>query len=142
MQRNDLLLAQRQEALSRIDTLTKAFSLNPHIKSYFMAGEVYYSYLTAIVWGAIDTIEYDKRYVEAVRDFERDTHSLVYHAIEMADTLSLLYVSDDPANWPNERLEGNCIAAYVLNFSEPSLSEEGDIFVSGYGESGILLRIG
>lgn len=84
----NLLEAQRKEAIARIDTLTKAFNLNPHIKDYFMDGKVYYSYITAMVLGSIDTIEYDKRYAKVVKGFENRTHSLVYHAIELGDTLS------------------------------------------------------
>lgn len=138
---------QRKEALARIDTLTKTFNLNPRIKTYFNNGRVYYSYITALIWGQIDTIEYDARYVQAVREFEERTHSLVYHAIETGDSLALLYVGNDPANWPIERLQGDCIGAYIHNFAYPECSEDGDIFIGGYFQPELmnyacLIRIG
>lgn len=92
--------------------------------------------------GSIDTIEYDTRYAQVVKEFEERTRSLVYHAIETRDTLALLYVSNNPADWPMERLENDYITAYVHNFAHPECSESGDIFISGYMESGCLIRVG
>lgn len=138
----DMVDSQRKEANKRIDALTKKFNLNPHVKEYFNKGRVYYSYITGLVIGSMDTIEYDTRYARVVKEFEERTHSLVYHAIETGDTLALLYVSNKPTNWPMERLENDYIAAYVYNFAHPECSEDGDIFISGYMESGCLVRIG
>lgn len=147
MKEEDLKKLQREEALKRIDALTRKFNLNPHIKDYFNEGRLYYSYITALILGQIDTIEYDARYVQVVKDFEERTHSLVYHAIETGDTLALLYVGDDPKNWPIERLQDNYIGAYVHNFAYPECSEDGDIFVEGYIQPGLmnyacLIRVG
>lgn len=147
MSLKNLLILQQKEANARIDLLTKKFNLNPHIKAYFNQGRVYYSYITALILGQIDTIEYDARYAQVVKEFEERTHSLVYHAIETRDTLALLYVSNNPEDWPMERLENNCIAAYVHNFAHPECSEVGDIFVEGYFQPelmnySILIRIG
>lgn len=133
MKSENLKVAQCKEAIKRIDDLTETFNLNPHIKDYFMKGRVYYSYITALVWGQIDTIEYDPRYSHVVKEFEECTHSLVYHAIKTEDTLALLYVSNAPENWSIERLlPNNCIGAYVHNFANPECSEDGGIFVEGY----------
>lgn len=142
MKSKDSKAAQRKEANKRIDALTKKFNLNPHIKDYFNEGRVYYSYITGWIIGSIDTIEYDARYAQVVKEFEERTHSLVYHAIETGDTLALLHVSNNPENWPMERLENNYITAYVHNFAHPECSESGDIFISGYMESGCLIRFG
>ena len=70
MKEEDLKKLQREEALKRIDALTRKFNLNPHIKDYFNEGRLYYSYITALILGQIDTIEYDARYVQVVKDFE------------------------------------------------------------------------
>lgn len=137
----DLKTLQCEEANRRIDELTQAFHLNPNIKKYFNEGKVYYSYITGGVIGSIDTIEYDKRYAEAVKAFEERTGGLVYHAIEQGCTLSLLYVGIDPEEWPYERLKENYITAFVYNFDIPDYSEYGDIFVGRYGYSGALIRV-
>lgn len=138
----DLRTLQHEEAVRRIDELTRVFHLNPNIKKYFNEGKVYYSYITGGVIGSIDTIEYDERYAKAVKDFEKRTGGLVYHAIEWGPTLALLYVGKDPEGWPYERLEKNYIPAFVYNLDSPDCSEHGDIFVSQYGESGALIRVG
>lgn len=138
MEINDLRMPQRKEADRRIDTLIKKFNLNPHIKTYFNQGNVYYSYITALILGQIDTIKYDARYVQLVEEFEERTQSLVYHAIETGDTLALLYVSNNPTDWPMERLENNYIAAYVHNFANPECSECGDIFLDSYCLPGLM----
>lgn len=132
MEKSSLQMKQYEEAGKRIDALTKAFNLNPHIKDYFLKGKVYYSYITGGVIGSIDTIEYDARYAQVVKEFEERTHSLVYHVLETGDSLALLYVSANPANWSMERLQDNCIGAYVHNFAHPECSEDGDIVVDGY----------
>lgn len=148
MKSKDLKVVQRKEANKRIDALTKKFNLNPRIKDYFNEGRVYYSYITALILGQIDTIEYDVRYAQVVKEFEERTHSLVYHAIETGDTLALLYVSNTPENWSIERLlPNNCIGAYVHNFANPECSEDGGIFVEGYFQPELmnyacLIRVG
>jgi hypothetical protein len=135
-----------EEAISRIQELTKKYKLNPHILKYFKEGKVYYSYLTALGFlGSIDTISYDPRYEEAVKKFEQKHDGfIVYHAIESkmqcGDMLDLLYVSNSQEQWETERLYEDCIASYTVNFTNPELSEFGDIAVSGFGESGALIR--
>lgn len=140
--KQEFLALQREEAERRIDELTEAFHLNPNIKKYFREGKVYYSYITGGIIGSIDTIEYDARYAQVVKDFEKRTGGLVYHAIELYHTLSLLYVSKNQEDWPNERLTKNYISAFVYDFDDPDWPEYGDIFVSQYEESGVLIRVG
>lgn len=138
----------KNEAISRLQELTVKYKLNPNILSYFKDDKVYYSYLTGGgILGSIDTISYDSRYEKAVRDFESEHKGcVVYHAIESktacGDMLSLLFVGDRPEEWEFERLSGNTIFAYVVNFTYPQLSEYGSIIVSRYGNSGALIRIG
>ena len=137
-----------EEAVSRITELIGIYNLNPNILKYFKEGRVYYSYLTAGgIIGSIDTVSYDKRYEEAVKEFERKFEGcLVYHAIETyteyGEMLSLLYVGNNKENWEMERVSENYIATYTINFTYPDLSEFGDIVVSGYGNSGALIRVG
>lgn len=139
---------QAQEAIARINTLVRQCGLNPKIAKYFNEGKIYYSYLTAGgLMGSIDTITYDPKYAEAVRQFESLFRgSKVYHAIEtktgFGTMLSLLYVSADEGDWPGERLEGNEILAYVCNVDDPDESEIGYIRVEGFGGSGALVRVG
>lgn len=134
------------EAKARIQKLISEFGLNPNILKYFEEGKIYYSYITAMILGSIDNVTYDQRYVDAIKDFESKYDGfLVYHAIEtntpMGETLSLLYVSDDPDNWPGESLCQNYVSSYTINFTHPELSEFGDIAISKYGESGAIVRL-
>ena len=139
---------QAQEAIVRINTLIRQCGLNPKVAKYFSEGKIYYSYLTAGgLMGSIDTITYDPKYAEAVRQFESLFRgSKVYHTIEtktgFGAMLSLLYVSADEDDWPGERLEGNEILAYVCNIDDPNESEIGYIRVEGFGGSGALVRVG
>lgn len=136
------------EAKNRIKELTEKYDLNPNILKYFEEGKLYYSYLTfGGMVGSIDTISYDESYDNAVKKFEAENPGyVVYHAIEtntrMGKTLSMLYVGADSDNWPAERLYGNYIFAYTVNFADPDFSEFGDIVVSGFEESGALVRRG
>ena len=134
----------RKEALSRINALIRACSLNPNVKKYFEEGKVYYSYLTAGGFmGSIDTIDYDPRYAAAVADFERRFEgAVVYHAIETGSSLALLYVSGNKSDWTTERLCGHELLAYVHSFDEYGCSEFGFISVDGFMDSGALVRIG
>lgn len=142
MEDKELLKKQKEEAIGRIEVLTKKYNLNPNIKKYFEEGKVYYSYLTAGgMMGSIDTINYDNRYATFVKEFEKNG-SLVYHCIEYGDSLALLYVGIDTEDWPNQRLYKDYIPAYAHNFATPELSEIGDVIVSSFGESGALIRIG
>lgn len=106
------------EAFLRIEMLENLFELNPKVGKYFKEGKLYYSYLVyGGIVGMIDSINYDERYADAVRMFENQTNSLVYHAIEHEDTLSLLYVSADFKEWEAERPNGAGIKSCVININ-------------------------
>lgn len=138
----------KKEAEKRIKELTEKYHLNPNILKYFKEGRVYYSYLTAYgMIGSIDTISYDKRYEDAVKEFEEKYEGyMVYHAIEditeFGEMLSLLYVSTHEEEWEFERCVDDYIASYTINFTNPDCSEFGDIIVSRFEDSGALIRIG
>jgi hypothetical protein len=73
----------KAEALTRLEELCDEMGLNPKVFDYFNKGKLYYSYLTAGGYmGSIDTINYDKRYADAVKAIEKETGALVYHVIE------------------------------------------------------------
>lgn len=140
--KNNFYEQQKKEALERIGVLTWKYNLNPKIKKYFEDDKLYYSYLTAGgLMASIDEINYDDRYPEVVKNFEKQG-GLVYHCIESENTLTLLFVGNNEDDWPAERLWEDYIPAYVYNFSNPELSEIGDIIVSAFGNSGALIRIG
>ncbi len=135
----------KNEATRRLESLISKYNLNPNILKYFKQGRVYYSYLTAGGWmGSIDTVSYDKRYEEAIKNFESKTGCMVYHAIEAAtpfgEMLSLLYVGTYEEEWEFETENDDYITAYTINFTHPSLSEYGSITIGRFGNSGALVR--
>ena len=140
--------ALAREAKRRIVQLTEKYNLNPNILKYFEQGKVYYSYLIAGgLIGSIDTISYDNSYENAVKEFEETyIDSLVYHAIEtesdLGKMLSLLYVGPKEEDWAKQRLSGDRIMAYTINFTYPELTGFGYIRVSDFENSGALIRIG
>jgi hypothetical protein len=74
--------AKKEEAVKRLEELTKTFNLRPNILKYFKEDKLYYSYITCKgLLGTIDTINYDKRYAEVVDRFEEEYDCLVYHVI-------------------------------------------------------------
>ena len=132
---------KKQEALARLNLLTKRFHLNPHIADYFVEDRLYYSYVTCMgMIGSIDTINYNPQYAKAAENFERQNDCLVYHAIETGNTLALLFVSDYRSDWESERLHGDSLCVYVINYDEPDWSEVGYISVDSL--QGALIRIG
>lgn len=137
--------AMKQEALSRIEELCDEMGLNPNVYCYFEENKVYYSYLTAGgIIGSIDTINYDSRYAEAVKQIEARTGALIYHVIEtntqFGTMLSMLYVSKYKEDWSIEHLEGDMIYAMVCLLDNPTEYEVGSIALSS--KQGALIRIG
>lgn len=132
---------KREEALARLNLLTKRYNLDPRIKKCFAEGELFYSYMDdeGLV-GDIDTIGYDRRYLEEAEHLENRTDCLVYHAIETGNSLALLFVSDYRSDWENERLHGNSLCAYVRDFD--SSRSYGEVkYISLDSAMGALVRI-
>lgn len=98
--------AKKEEAVKRLEELTKTFNLRPNnILKYFKEDKIYYSYITCKgLLGTIDTINYDKRYAEVVDRFEEEYDCLAYHVIETGNTIALLFVSDNKEEWEFETL--------------------------------------
>ena len=109
---------KREEALARLNLLTKRFNLDPRIMKCFAEGELMYSYLVDGGPEAyIDSIGFDMRYLENAEYLENRTDCLVYHAIETGNSLALLFVSDYHSDWEGERLHGTSLCAYVYDLS-------------------------
>lgn len=134
--------AKKEEAVKRLEELTKTFNLRPNILKYFKEDKLYYSYITCKgLLGTIDTINYDKRYAEVVDRFAEEYDCLVYHVIETGNTIALLFVSNNKEGWEFETLCcGQYVFAYVCNFDNPDYSEFWDIIISSF--KGALIRIG
>ena len=109
---------KKTEALERLSQLEKLYGLNPKVRKYFAEGKLYYSYITGGVIGLIDTITYDPRYAYIAKAVQEQYGVLVYHAIEYHDTLSLLCVSDDEAEWEAERPTRMGVKAMVIDVNE------------------------
>lgn len=115
----------KNEAIKRLEGLTKTLDLNPNIVKYFREDKLYYSYITGGgMIGSIDTIGYIPKYQEIVKQFEEQYKSLVYHVIEDSfGMLSLLYVSNNEEEWPYERPEGKYLYANVYVFDKEELKK-------------------
>lgn len=134
---------QKAEALYRLKLLEKQTGLNPKVRQYYEEGKLYYSYLTGHGFiGSIDTITYDPRYEQIVKEAEDLYEIKVYHCVESAlpfASLSLLYVENDLRFLREGRPENGILSAYVHNF-ELDEGEFGDIMLTSY--EGALVRIG
>ena len=102
---------KKQEGIKRLHELAARFDLGEKLENYFKEDKLYYSYAYSM-----DTINYDKRYADAVKKFEKTYNCLVYHAIE-ADTtfgimLSFLFVSDHQSDWESEKIDNDRIVSY------------------------------
>ena len=121
------------EAINRIESLENNYDLNGNVKKYFLEGKLYYSYMTAGGYmGSIDTIDYEPNYRRIADEFEMKTGFVVYHAIEWNDTLSLLYVSNNKDQWPDERPNSSTIFARVCNIKNDT-AESGYIKLDTLG---------
>lgn len=130
---------KKQEALKRLKVITEHFNLGNNLVKYFEEDRLYYSYAYSM-----DTINYDPKYAEAVRTFERNRNALVYHVIEAQTQdgytlLSFLYVSDNEKDWMTEKLEGDEIFTYTLCVEEQDYSDMGWITLAA--PMGYLMRI-
>ena len=74
-----------------------------------------------------------KKYVEAVRKFEKEHDAVVYHAqllhTEFGDLLSLLFVGSDKEEWQKDLddIDSKEAFAYVINLDDDYGSEFGYI---------------
>lgn len=142
---------KKEEAIKRLEVLTKTLDLNSNILKYFKEDKLYYSYTTCNGFiGSIDTISYVADYEELVKNFENDCNCLVYHVVEdNFGMLSFFYVSDYEEDWVEQQPEGKFVPAYILSFDKEKLKngtyevqyqEYGEIICSSMG--GAVIRVG
>ena len=144
-------LRKKEEAIKRLEVLTRTLDLNPNILKYFKENKLYYSYTTCNGYiGSIDTISYVADYEELVKKFENDYNCLVYHVVEdNFGMLSFFYVSDCEEEWETQQPEGKFVPAFVISFNKSKLKNEiyevqyqeyGEIICSSLG--GAVTRVG
>lgn len=129
-----MLDQQKAEALERM----KMLKIMGNVCNEFRrSNRVYYSERqTSIFDGILYWLDNNDDYVKIVRDFEDKNGYLVYHAqlthTGFGDLLSLLYVSNRPNEWEEDKLmlkSGDAVS-YVYNLIDPQLSETGLIGVA------------
>ena len=142
----DLRVLQKQEARKRLDILEKVYNLHPNVLTEYNQDEtIYYSEsINKLYSGVLYWLDNKSEFVDAVKEIENKCNIFVYHCIlnhtEFGDWLSMLYVSDTPDNWQDEKLElkSGTPFAYVYTFDEFS-SEFGPIEIAS--ASGGLTRL-
>lgn len=136
---------RREEALRRLEQLTKAFDLKEDILKQFKEGAISYCFPVSVDGrkpvGMIGVKCFDPRWREEIEKFERRYNALVYLALAnkspYGEMLSMLYVSSHEKEWEYEGVTRDYIAAYVYNFDMEE-GEFGDIFLTS--NNGALIR--
>lgn len=113
----------RKEALKRM----KKLNFHPNVLSDFKEDIINKSELIGILYWLND------EEIKAVREFEAEHESVVYHVIyqstNIGELYSFLYVKLDDEEWEmdNEGLKQREVLAYVWNKTAPEFSEFGYI---------------
>ena len=138
---------QKQEAITRMEMLGLYEEV---IRDFAQTGRLYYSERSPFC-GVLFWLDEKPEWMKLVREFEKEYNAVVYHATsertEFGDLLSLLYVSAQEDEWDMDyddidRMKVTHVAypmAYVINLTDPDLSEFGTIGVEQKG--GGLIRI-
>ena len=129
----------KEEAIERMRML----SFHPNVEKEWEEDEkVNYSEpvkLGRAVVGVLYWLDNQPEFAEAVREAEEEFGIKVYHALhtntEFGDLLSCLYVGSNEEIWPQDRSDlerkmpdgSREVMAYVINLSDPMLSEFGYI---------------
>lgn len=113
----------RKETLERM----KKLNFHPNVLSDFNEGTINKLELIGILYWLND------EEIKAVREFEAENESIVYHVIHqftnIGELYSFLYVKLDDEEWEmdNEGLKQREVLAYVWNKTTPEFSELGYI---------------
>lgn len=125
---------QKQEALKRIEELTKMYNLNSSMLDHFMAESVC----------VVDFTDKERSqevlgsYYKLIKNFEEEKNSLVYYCIicdikydnQKWETLNLFYVSPYKEEWESQRIpENDEVYVYSYNLSMQNYGEYGYIGV-------------
>lgn len=146
MEKDELRKLQKEEVIKRLQILERVFKVHNNVlKEYQVDGTVYYSERQNQVFdGILYWLENNSDFVDAVKEIEDKYNILVYHCIlnhtEFGDWLSMLFVSDNPENWVEERnsLITGIVKTFVYDFGNFE-SDFGDIEIAG--KNGGLARV-
>ena len=138
MELEELRRLQMQEALERLKILQEQYKVHPNVLNEFKQyGTVYYSErINKSYDGVLYWLNNRPEFEEAVKEIEEKHNIYIYHAIlnhtEYGPWLSMLYVSNTPDSWADEKseLKSGIPYAYVYTFDELS-SEFGPIKIVG-----------
>lgn len=134
----DLRKKQIVDAEIRLHMLEKIFKVQTNVLTEFKQdGIVYYSErINKQFDGVLYWLRNKPEYVKVVKEIEKKYNIFVYHCIlnhtHFGDWLTMLYVSNDPDNWAQEKsdLMVGYPQAYVCDFTEFG-SEFGTIEIKG-----------
>lgn len=142
MKKTELIERQKEEAVKRLESLTKRYKLDKKILANFSDDKLYYTRDYGIgAFSIMYPLSSNSKIIKIVKEFEIEYNALVYYCILTGQFLSLLYVSKREDEWDYEReMYENYITAYVHNFQIKEYSEFGDIIIENLG--GVLTRIG
>lgn len=119
------------EAVKRLNALHEKYGINEDIIKNFEDGKLFISSEGAnknVV--DVSILPEDSHLMDLVHKFEKETNSVVYHVINTSDVLfSLLFVSRNKEDWPEERPDGDFVFAAVYDLS-------GQFMPEGYWEAG------
>lgn len=137
--KQDLKQLQKTEAIERLKILQDKFELMETVTKEFEKEDTLYyseyvnkSYLATLYW-----ISNNEDYEKAIKQFEEEHNTLVYHAILTRTTfgrlLTLLCVSANQDEWKKDRdeLTEGLPCAYVMNLNDDNCSEFGCIQIAG-----------
>ena len=112
--------------MERLNILQEQYKVHKNVLNEFKQdGTVYYSERVNQVYnGILYWLGNNQKYLDAVKEVENKYNIFVYHCIlshtELGKWLSMLYVSDMPDNWEDEKseLKSGVPSAYVSTFDE------------------------
>ena len=138
MELEELRKLQKQEVLERLKILQKAYQLHPNVLAEYKQDEtIYYSErVNQLYNGILYWLNNKPEFVDAVNEIENKYNIYVYHCIlnhtEFGDWLSMLYVSNTPESWEDEKSELKLGTPYAFVYTFDELSSEfGPIEIAG-----------
>ena len=133
--------ARVDEALKRLNILETEFRFNPNVAKDFSEGKLNVSDPNGMLFWLSD--KYSEALVKKVAELE-GSGKTVYHILdsqtEIGRMFSILYVSDHPTEWDDDKecLKNGNPCVYVFNADYPELSEYG--YIEFNGKFGGLVR--
>lgn len=147
--KNSFKQEQKKEAIKRLKTLSRRFSIAGNLVGDYEKGIIKCTYGNSVIGTAVRDITPNSRLSKIIADFEEKYDDVVYYTF--LDTIcycgtimtlfSMLCVSKYREDWEAERYDSNydSVAAYVQNMTYKDLSEFGDIGVNA--DDGKLIKV-